>query len=180
MKLVAILLVLTIALSACTPFVETRVSSAGGYFGDPMRGYSLASEEITSPELLAAQKSVKTRLAALQFIPSDTPDLYLEVTIAKRPASLALATTGAIGSSVLAPADKKKSSAKCARMEYRLGVNMTRLSDGKQRYYATASEVHCKLSLNEVLPALVDAALADLPKASADATRSYVLKRKLR
>ncbi len=182
MKQVAALFFCTALLCACSPSVETRVNSLGGMAGNPLRSYRLASLEGAPADLDLARRLVGEKLASQGFAASPSPDLFLEVTVAARPASLALASAGKQGDTILAPAAPKKGSAKCANLDVRLGVTITRLSDGKQAYRATASEVHCNPVMSVVLPVLVDAALADLSKAVAGAggERTYKLKHKLR
>jgi hypothetical protein len=53
---------------------------------------------------------------------------------------------------------------------------MTRISDGAELFKGRAAEYHCKMTAEEAMPALVDAALADLGKPRG----SYVLKRAAR
>jgi hypothetical protein len=178
MKRFAALILSVTAMSACTPSVETHVNSIGGMAGNPLRAYSMADIEDASPELLLAQRLVAEQLAAQNYVPSSAPIINVEVTLAQRTASLGLST----GSTLVSPAVKKKASAKCANLDVRLGVTITRLSDGKQSYRASASEVHCNPALKDVLPVLVEATLADLSKAYASGgdARAYVIKRKLR
>jgi hypothetical protein len=175
MKHFAVLLLSAVTMSACVPMVETRVNSVSHIAGDVSRAYQMPVVEESSPELMLAQRLVVERLTALKFMNSSAPFLNLEVTISVRPASLALAS----GATVISAANLKKASAKCANLDVRLGVTITQISDGKQSYRASASEVHCNPNLNAVLPVLVNAALDDLSKDGVGA-QAYVLKRKLR
>jgi hypothetical protein len=97
---------------------------------------------------------------------AEMADVSLHVTVSDRPSNLSLQS----GAAVLAPAADKK---RCAKREYRVGVTLTKIDDGSLYYQSHASEFHCKLTLSEVLPALVDAALTDVgaPRGS------YVIKR---
>jgi hypothetical protein len=158
-------------LTACVQKVDTRVNSAG--ISNPaVASYILvAPEKVTSPTYKAAQWMVSDRLYKRGYTISDTGSLYLQIGVASRPASLALKQSNA----TLAEASKKPSSKRCPLNEYRLTISLTNVADGAEVYSASASEYHCKLTLDAVLPVLADAALADLgqPKGA------YVVERTL-
>jgi hypothetical protein len=165
------LLATSLLLTACVQKVDTRVNSAGAASPTPASYILVAPEKVTSPSYKAAQWLVADRLSKRGYTVSETGTLYLQVGIASRPASLELKQPDTI----LGEASKKPPSKRCPLNEYRLTVSLTKVTDGTEIYRASASEYHCKLSLEAVLPVLADAALADLgqPKGA------YVIERKL-
>lgn len=168
-------------LSGCVRMVETRVNTTGGGAGMPPGAYSLAPvEKALSPELAQAQQLVAGHLASRNFIPSQTGELYLQVTASSRPAELTLATAKDSKTVILSAANKKRPSSKCVNSEYRVSVTLTRISGGDVAYHGAAAETHCKVAFAKALPSLVDAALGDLhlPTGIAGREGAYILKRR--
>jgi hypothetical protein len=151
-------------LASCSPSVETRISSAGTAFAPA--GFALAANSPETPELRYAQSLVSETLVSRGFKAVDAAPLNLEVTMSVRPAALALGTS--TGPDSLAKAKRKKPLQSCEDREYRIGVALTRIGDGALLYRGTAAEYHCNMPLAQALPALIDAALADLGKPRGD------------
>ena len=161
MRLVAISLFLLV--SACIGPIETRVDSRGSGGAQPV---SFASDPDVLGSAVDAQKLVAESLSAKGYRAADLAEVSLHVTLSDRPADLSLQS----GPAVIAPNSGKKL---CAKREYRLGVTLTKIADGSLYYQSHAAEFHCKLTVQQVLPALVDAALKDI-----DAPRgAYIVKR---
>ena len=150
MRLVAISLFLLV--SACIGPIETRVDSRGSGGTQPI---SFASDPDVIGSAVDAQKLVAKALAAKGYRAADIADVSLHVTVSDRPAELSLHS----GPAVIAPNSGKK---RCAKREYRLGVTLTKIADGALYYQSHAAEYHCKLTVQQVLPALADAALKDI------------------
>ena len=150
MRLAAPLLFLLV--SACIGPIETRVDSRGTGGAQPV---SFAADPDVLGPAEDAQKLVTQALAAKGYRTADVADVSLHVTLSDRPADLSLHS----GATVLAPASGKK---QCAKREYRLGVTLTKIADGSLYYESHAAEFHCKLTVEQVLPMLVDAALKDI------------------
>ena len=150
MRLVAPLLFLLV--TACIGPIETRVDSRGTAGAQPV---SFAADPDVLGPAEATQKLVAQALAAKGYRTADVADVSLHVTLSDRPADLSLHS----GPAVLAPTSGKM---RCAKREYRLGVTLTKIADGSLYYQSHAAEFHCKLTVEQVLPALVDAALKDI------------------
>lgn len=142
-------LALSLSLAACVGPIETRIDSSGE------TGARLTSFQADEAAAVEALPLVTAALTERGYRSDASGSLSLQVTVSDRPADLALKS----GEAMLSPAKGKK---RCAKREYRLGVVLTRLSDGVEIYRAHAAEFHCKLTLTEVLPVLVKSALADL------------------
>ena len=97
---------------------------------------------------------VSKALTNAGFQMTEPSDFSLQVSVSDRPADLSLSA----GKNVLAATPQRKA---CAAREYRLGVTMMRITDGTLVYRAHAAEYHCKQTLQQALPYLVDAALKD-------------------
>ena len=150
MRLVAPLLFLLV--SACIGPIETRVDSRGPSGAPPV---SFAADPDVLGTAVDAQKLVSQALTIKGYRAAEMAEVSLHVTLSDRPAVLSLHS----GPAVLAPNSGKK---RCAKREYRLGVTLTKIADGLLFYQSHVAEFHCKLTLAQVLPALVDAALKDI------------------
>jgi hypothetical protein len=163
-------LIMISLLAACAGPIETRVMS-DGQAGPITDNYVFAeTAEAQSPELLQARALVVERLGARGLDAVETAALQLEVTLSSRAAILGLKQ----GNQVLSAPKPKKPFQSCKDREYRIGIALTRIADGAEIYRASAAVHHCKVSLAEAVPSLVNAALADLgaPKGH------YVVKRR--
>jgi hypothetical protein len=183
MKFMMLIIALATLLSGCVRMVETRVTTSRGAAGMQPGAYVLApADQALSAELAQAQALVAGHLAAKGFIPSQTGELYLQVTASSRPAELALVSAMDGKTVVLSAASKKQPSSKCVTSEYRVSVTLTRISTGDVAYQGAAAETHCKLAFGQAMPDLVDAALGDLhmPIGIAGREGAYVLKRRLK
>lgn len=163
--------IVALGATGCAQVVETRVSSAG--ISDASSGaFMISTTEATSPELRQAYPLVTKKLAAKGYSIAKEAPLHLQVTIDARDAALSVG--GAVGPTDIAGAKKRKPLQSCKDKEYRFGVTLTRVADGTEVYRGRAAEFHCKMTLVQALPTLVDAALADV-----GAPRGvYVLSRK--
>ena len=150
--LAALILPVTLLLGACAGPIETRVESAGLSNAAPT---SFAVDPDVSGPAAGVQAKIVQALTAKNFRLADNAVLKLHVTASDRPAELALKS----GAQEIAAAAGKR---RCAKREYRVGITLTRISDGSDYYRANAAEFHCKMTMDEVLPTLVRTALADL------------------
>lgn len=150
-------LFLAIAVAGCSNIVETRVSSGGVADLTPTT-LSYDKDISKTPELKSAYDNVIQRLSQRGFKIADAGDAHLELSIASRPAALAVSA----GNDSISSAKKRKALQSCADKEYRLLVVLTRISDGEELYRGSAAEYHCNMPLSDALPHLIDTALADL------------------
>lgn len=168
LKLVSLLF---LGLSACTGPIETRVVSSGTGVRDAA---SILTEAPPSSQAAAGAYALAVeRLAERGFGQSETGALQLHVAFAERDAAIAVRTKSGEQLLDVSAAKPKKPLQNCADREMRLSVTLTRIADGSELYRGSAAEYHCKAQAADVLPALVNAALADLagPKGAYRTTR---------
>ena len=170
MKRYLIVPLTAILIAGCSQTVETRITSKGqpALVAD---AFSLSENKSQTSELLFAQKLVSDALVSRGYSTAENGALHLEVSLAERPAALALGT--AAGPASLAVAKRKKPLQSCKDREYRIGVALTQISDGALLYQSSAAEYHCNQTLAGALPELVKAALADM----GNPRGSYAVKR---
>jgi hypothetical protein len=151
-----------LGLSGCSGPVETRILSSGQGINASI---SIAD---TTPAAAAAPLHAKAQelaIAGLQQRVGLSPGAashQLTVTLSERPAAIALRAGAQQAARVIAAAKRRKPLQNCEDREFRLSIVMTRIADGTESYRGEASEYHCKASIEESLPHLVDAALSDL------------------
>ena len=153
-------------LAGCAGPIETRVDSIGS---NTVRSARYMADTDITGLAAEAQALIAKHLAAKGFRSDDPADFSLHVALSDRPADISLKGGAA------APESKfwKK---RCAKREYRLGITLTKISDGTIAYKAHASEHHCKRPIAQVMPFLVAAALKDMGAPSG----SYIVKRQRR
>jgi hypothetical protein len=159
-------------LSACVAALETRIDSSGAAQNMVAPGNAtiiLPAKTTISPEWELARQAVVTNLATKGISIADPAVYAIEVTLASRPANVALMTAD----KTLLPASAAKANKGCVASDYRFNITLSRISDGSLLYKASASETHCKEALSALVPALVDAALKDFgsPRGAYTVTR---------
>ncbi len=148
----SISIVIPLLLAACVGPIETRVDSVGvDHFPEEI----IMLDAGNLVENQQAKSLVIAALEEMSFAVRPEGGLLLQVTASQRPADLSVFN----GKAELSSAAGKK---RCATKEYRLGVALTRVSDGTEIYRAHAAEFHCKQTFEAVLPMLVEAALKDI------------------
>jgi hypothetical protein len=146
---------------ACTGPIETRVSSSGMALSGE---YTILDEQGASHSdiVLKARALTLDKLSSRGFALVPNGAHKLDVTVSERPANLLITAGSEQGKTVIASPKPKKPLQSCVDVEFSLVVRLTNVADGTEHYRGRASEFHCKAGLTEVLPSLVDAALADL------------------
>lgn len=167
------LAVITLLVSGCAQTIETRVTSMGMPIAVPA-AFMMSTTEETPAEVRRAYPIVTKRMIAKGYSIAKEAPLHLQVTVDARDAALALGNSDGVAALSVAKARKPLQS--CADKEYRVGVTLTRVADGAELFRGRAAEYHCKMTLADALPALVDAALADLgaPRGSYAVTRKGI------
>jgi hypothetical protein len=145
-------LTILLLLAACAGPIETRVTSSG--LASPLPATFAVDPTLADPAA-NAQGIAARLLGSKGYSQAEIAELNLQVTVSDRPAELSLQN----GSTTLSAAAGKKP---CAKREYRIGVTLTKISDGSEYYRGTAAEYHCKLASADVLETMVKSALADL------------------
>lgn len=167
------LIALTLLATGCGQAIDTRVTSLGTPWATPA-AFMISTTDETPAEVRRAYPIVAKRMAAKGYHLTKDAPLHVQVTVDARNAALALGNTE--GVSALSSAKSRKPFQSCEDREYRVGVTLTRVADGVELFRGRAAEYHCKMPLGDALPALVNAALADLggPRGTYIVTRKGV------
>lgn len=150
-----------VSISACTGPIETRVSSSGVAVSG---GYTILEEQHASPSdiLWQARALTLTKLSNRGFSLAPNGAQKLDVTVSERPANLLITAGAEQHKAILTSPKPKKPLQSCADTEFSLVVRLTNVASGAELYQGRAAEFHCRATIADVLPFLVDAALADL------------------
>lgn len=147
-------------LTGCSAPVETRVLSSGTGLGEAP---ALLAEEGVAPPLAAKARAMVVAELENHLGLSAKPATHrLTVTVSERPAALSLVAGDKASTRTIAGAKARKPLQNCADREYRLTVLLTRIADGSDSYRGEAASYQCKATIEERLPYLVTAAIADL------------------
>lgn len=164
MRRFATLMIPIVALTAsCGGPIETRVQTQAGSALPAQKQYSFtAKPEQNSETYTMARKMVADALATKNFATTNDAPILVHIALAGRPASIAVTAGENSEVSTIAEQKKRKPLQSCEDVEHRLTVYMVNASDGSTIYSGTAAEYHCKGSIEQSLPHLIDAALSDL------------------
>lgn len=154
------ILVAIAGLTACSGPIETRIDTAMPVAPASGSTYFLSVPEgDAAPIQSRAAALLEPRLTAVGLTRTSDPEA------AKYVVSLGVADRSAdfgyqSGGQVIAMPKKKRALQSCVDREYRVTVAIMQVSDGAESYRGSAAEYHCKASLDDILPTLVDAALS--------------------
>ncbi len=164
MRRLAILMIPLVAMTtSCGGPIETRIQTEASSSLPAQKQYSFtAKPEQNSAAYQTARKMVAEALAARNFAATDKAPILVHIALADRPASIAMTTGEKDNVSTIAEQKERKPLQSCDDVEHRLTINMVNTSDGTTVYSGTAAEYHCKGSMEQSLPHLIDAALSDL------------------
>jgi len=150
---------LALLVAGCGQTIDTRITSMGAPTATP-ETFMISTTDETPEAVRRAYPLVTKRMTVKGYsIAKDAP-LHVQVTVDARDAALALGNSD--GMYALSAPKARKPLQSCADKEYRVGITLTRVADGAELYRGRAAEYHCKMTLADALPALVDAALTDL------------------
>lgn len=163
MRRLTILMIPVIAITAsCSGPIQTRIQTQSGTAFPAQKQYSFSAKpEQNGTAYEAARKMVVDALAAKSFIATEQAPILVHIALASRPASIAITTGEDEEVSTIAEPKERKALQSCEDVEHRLTINMVNASDGSPVYSGTAGEYHCKGSMEQSLPHLIDAALSD-------------------
>ena len=174
MKIAALLPILPVlsalSLAACAPSIETRIHAAGeGPDILQNAAYAFAEAPGTASAAQAqARQIVAEKLATRQWRETADGAYIVTLAISVLPASLEVYETGVSREDVRRIVQRKPKKrtllGSCAPYLHRLDIKVFRIADGSEVYAGDASEYHCKAGIDETLPYLADAALANMGK----------------
>ncbi|SIN66021.1 protein of unknown function [Parasphingorhabdus marina DSM 22363] len=170
----AILTVLTATLVAgCAGPIETRIMTQAAAPLPDKQTYDFGSVAEQDNELYrAARELVDSALKSRGFRTAENASTLVDLTLADRPADIAIRVGEATQELVLADVKAQKPLQSCKDREHRLTITFADRVSGAMLYSGTAAEYHCKGTIEESLPHLVRGAMAEF--GSGSGTRQFV------
>lgn len=168
----SLICVAALGLSGCAGPIETRLKNhmVVALPDQPSFAFS-ESIDGENPTQQLAKKLIAAALVEKGFGSKDNPRLLVETALAERPADIAITTGETDQRNQVATAKSRELLQSCQDQEHRLTIGIFDVTDGTQVYSGSAAEYHCKGTLQQSLPHLVDGALAELGKRVTDQAR---------
>ncbi|MEP3226740.1 MAG: hypothetical protein ABJO01_12255 [Parasphingorhabdus sp.] len=164
MRRLSIMMIPIVALcTSCSGPIETRIKTQSGATLPAQKQYNFtAKPEQDSAIYQTARKAVAAALAEKNFSMADDAPILVHIALASRPASIALTKGSEDNLKTIAAPKKRKPLQSCDDVEHRLIINMVNSADGATVYFGSAAEYHCKGTMSQSLPHLVNGALSNL------------------
>jgi hypothetical protein len=161
-KVLTVLLLSQLAGACATP-VETRLSSSGSGVAVASSSMTIVTPDSDGPALHEEtrrlfEQALKTRGGTL----SPTGDYLVEFAPGQRAADVALAAGPT--QSQTSPIQHRSLLQTCKAQLHRVTLVVLRRDSGALAYRGDVEERHCKATLSQTLPVLVEALVADLEK----------------
>lgn len=168
----SLIYIAALGLSGCAGPIQTRVKNHMAIALPDQPGFAFPkSIDGENPTQQLAKKLIAAALIEKGFRPNDNPRLLVETALAERPADIAIAAGETDQRNQVATAKTRELLQSCKDKEHRLTIGIFDITDGTQVYSGSAAEYHCKGTLQQSLPHLVDGALAELGKRVTDQAR---------
>lgn len=164
MRRLAILMIPILAMTAnCSGPIETRIQTQAASPLPAQKQYSFpAKPEQKNETYKKARTLVAEALSAQNFTATENAPTMVHIALAERPASIAMTVGEKADVDIISLPKKRKPLQSCKDIEHRLTLKMIDTASGSVIYSGTAAEYHCKGSLEQSLPYLIDGALSDL------------------
>ncbi|WP_164117719.1 hypothetical protein [Sphingorhabdus sp. Alg239-R122] len=150
-------------LPGCAPIVETYIRSGGVAPLAETGQYIFASPPgNVSPLHIKAKNLVADSLHLKNWTESTHAQYVVSVGVSSLPSDLEVYENSGegTGKTIIARRPEEKGVlGNCSAIHHRLDVKIFRISDGRNMFSGTASEYHCKASIDDTLPFLTNAAL---------------------
>ncbi len=164
MRRLTILMIPIMAMTAsCSGPIETRIQTQTAASMPAQKQYSFTEKPEQNSEIYkTARNLVAEALSAKSFSATDQASIMVHIALANRPASIAMTTGEENDIDIIVSQKERKPLQSCEDVEHRLTVTMVDSANGSTVYSGTAAEYHCKGSLEQSLPYLIDGALSGL------------------
>jgi len=161
-RIAASLLMTATLVTACAGPIKTRVQTISYVERVQVSEYTFSKDNSPNSQISKLVKqNLEQVLESKGLRKSDDSPHLLDFSVADRPASVSI-HLGEDGKRQVAVSSKEnKPFQSCKDREHRLIISLLHKNSGNQLYRGTASEYHCKASLQQSIPHLVKAALSN-------------------
>lgn len=157
------ILVGAMAVSACAGPIETRIQTHQFVAAAEPKQFTLSPKEVPENRDLAMTRDLVTKsLIARGYEASPDASILVHVALSIRPADIAVDGGDKDSSHSIASAKPKKRFQSCKDQEHRLTISLFDQARGAKLYSGNAAEYHCKGTIAQSMPFLIDSALSRL------------------
>ncbi|MGB5485519.1 hypothetical protein [Parasphingorhabdus sp.] len=159
--------------SACAGPVETRVQTHQVTAAAELKQFALsANDAVENRDLVLASDLVARSLTRKGYQSSPDASILVHVALSSRPADIAIDSGVKNAVQSIATAKSQKRFQSCKDQEHRLTISLFDQARGTQLYTGSAAEYHCKGTIAQSMPFLIDSALSGLDSDESAAPRS--------
>jgi hypothetical protein len=161
--------------SGCAGPIQTRVQTHQLIAMSENRQFSLPPiDDVTNRNLVIAREMVMKSLTERGYQFSPEASILVHVALSDRPADIAVAAGVKDAEQTLSAAKRQKRFQSCKDQEHRLTISLFDQSRGTQLYSGNAAEYHCKGTVAQSVPFLVETALSGLDHDPTDSPRNEI------
>ena len=162
-----------LAVSGCAGPIQTRVQTHQVIAASAQKKFTMSSTDaVAHSDLTAARALVARSLNDRGYESSSDASILVHVALSTRPADIAVKAGAENAEQSISTAKKQKRFQSCKDREHRLTVSLFDQVRGKKLYSGSAAEYHCKGTVIQSLPFLIDSALSGLDTKPSSTPRS--------
>jgi hypothetical protein len=159
--------------SGCAGPIQTRVQTHQLIGSPEQKNFALSAiDVVANSDLARARAMVATSLGERGYQPSADASILVHVALSDRPADIAVNAGDKAAEQLIAAAKSQKRFQSCKDREHRLTITLFDQLRGTKLYSGSAAEYHCKGTIAQSLPFLVNSALSGLDQQPTDIPRS--------
>lgn len=152
-----------VAVSGCAGPIQTRVQTHQVIAAPVQKKFTTSPvDAVANRDLAMARDMVAKSLSERGYESSPDASILLHVALSNRPADIAVDAGAENAEQSISAAKKQKTFQSCKDREHRLTVSLFDQVRGNKLYSGSAAEYHCKGTIAQSLPHLIDSALSGL------------------
>lgn len=149
--------------SGCAGPIETRVQTHQVIAAPEQKKFTVSAiDAIANRDLARARDMVANSLSERGYQSASDASILVHVALSDRPADIAVSAGDKGAEQSLAAAKRQKQFQSCKDREHRLTISLFDQARRTKLYSGNAAEYHCKGTIEQSLPFLVDSALSGL------------------
>mgnify|MGYP003628172388 CR=1 FL=1 len=155
--------------SGCAGPIETRVQTHQVIAAPEQKQFTVSPKDaVVNSGLALARELVAKSLGERGYQPSPDASILVHVALSDRPADIAVDAGDKNAVQSIATAKRQKRFQSCKDQEHRLTIILFDQARGTKLYSGNAAEYHCKGTIAQSLPFLIDSALSGLDRNPTD------------
>lgn len=172
------ILVGAITVSSCIGPIETRVQTHQVIAAPDQKKFRMSPiDAIANRDLERARDMIAQSLRERGYQSDSDASILVQVALSDRPAEIAVKAGDKDAEQLLAAAKRQNGFRSCKDREHRLTISLFDQLRGTMLYSGNSAEYHCKDTIVQSLPFLVESALSGLDREPTNSPRSVTLTR---